>query len=841
MDNFFYNLNDKLNSIREKPETTHKQLNERDMSRAAKGYEKYGKAGMQALAKAGREGKSLDPIRDKYNKYKDSVEEASGDYSAKKARAGQDIGKPGKNFEKIAKDAGQRYGSKAAGERVAGAVLNKLRHPKESQGMTDEGNEFSGELVKAKANHQDSFKVDGRTYPVKEAGVMDTVKKVGNKVLNKLGHGSDEDMRRDLQKKMGVPQTGKKPNFADRIAGAKKEVDEMLGDVAAEAIKSALSPKQKKIDMNKNGRLDANDFAMLRKGGNKQVADEGAGQFYVYHKTKGDRAGGADYDLLKTFPDKDSATSFAQKYNNKISADKKNFHSAVVRTKSVKKDMDEGWDEMEKDVKSRMGARRVGDVTHGDKHDTQEIPGGRRVTRRVDPNTGYSVGADSDEPAAGEKRGRGRPKSASGPRQERVTAKSRKTDRTAYSKKKTNEDDLDITDRGEYDQEGEMAKDDIKTIVRHAQALQKVLGDNDNLPEWVQAKLAKIEGMMTAVDDYMQNQEDDEEMAMGEEKTTKRDNRAERAGKKVTKDIEYDEKKKDGIHGAKRGAEDDKAEKAGKKVAKDIEYDEKKKKVKEAGGTDTPTASSGFGFGQGIYDSMNHELETMIRESMNISMNMNTDATGGPSKSVTVTATDDDALKLGELLKNAGLGGHDYPHIEGGADLDHPGAIEVNGTMDAEGAEALADQIRQAMGDHGHEHDDSEVCDACGQEDCGCETVDEAYGDDVVSQNSPDYPTNTETAQDSFEYSGGLNGPKSTGQTTIPVIAGQEERMGADDLHRLREMAGIREAKKPDFPDVDNDGNKKETIEKAVDDKKAAGDKKVAESLMAELQRFMKA
>lgn len=39
------------------------------MSRAAKGYEKYGKKGMEALAKAGKEGKDLDKIRDKYNKY----------------------------------------------------------------------------------------------------------------------------------------------------------------------------------------------------------------------------------------------------------------------------------------------------------------------------------------------------------------------------------------------------------------------------------------------------------------------------------------------------------------------------------------------------------------------------------------------------------------------------------------------------------------------------------------------------------------------------------------------------------------------------------------------------
>jgi hypothetical protein len=39
------------------------------MSRAAKGYEKYGKKGMEALAKAGREGKDLEKVRDKYNKY----------------------------------------------------------------------------------------------------------------------------------------------------------------------------------------------------------------------------------------------------------------------------------------------------------------------------------------------------------------------------------------------------------------------------------------------------------------------------------------------------------------------------------------------------------------------------------------------------------------------------------------------------------------------------------------------------------------------------------------------------------------------------------------------------
>ena len=55
----------------------------------------------------------------------DAIVEAS--YSAKAARAGKDIGKPGKAFAKIAASAGKRYGSKERGEKVAGAVLAKLR------------------------------------------------------------------------------------------------------------------------------------------------------------------------------------------------------------------------------------------------------------------------------------------------------------------------------------------------------------------------------------------------------------------------------------------------------------------------------------------------------------------------------------------------------------------------------------------------------------------------------------------------------------------------------------------------------------------------------------------
>jgi hypothetical protein len=62
---------------------------------------------------------------------------------------------------------------------------------------------------------------------------------------------------------------------------------------------------------------------------------------------------------------------------------------------------------------------------------------------------------------------------------------------------------------------------------------------------------------------------------LSEESTEKEDEKAEKAGKKVAKDIEYDE--------GHKGKDDDKAERAGKKVTKDIEYDDKKdKKVDES-------------------------------------------------------------------------------------------------------------------------------------------------------------------------------------------------------------------------------------------------------------------
>ncbi len=55
----------------------------------------------------------------------------------------------------------------------------------------------------------------------------------------------------------------------------------------------------------------------------------------------------------------------------------------------------------------------------------------------------------------------------------------------------------------EYDNEGDMAKDDLRTINDAAKELYDILNTDDNLPEWVQAKITKAMDYLDTARDYM--------------------------------------------------------------------------------------------------------------------------------------------------------------------------------------------------------------------------------------------------------------------------------------------------------------------------------------------------
>jgi len=59
----------------------------------------------------------------------------------------------------------------------------------------------------------------------------------------------------------------------------------------------------------------------------------------------------------------------------------------------------------------------------------------------------------------------------------------------------------------EYDDEAGMAETNLVTVARAAQGLLDAIDDRENLPEWLQEKIAKAEMMLVSAWDYLESQE----------------------------------------------------------------------------------------------------------------------------------------------------------------------------------------------------------------------------------------------------------------------------------------------------------------------------------------------
>lgn len=73
-------------------------------------------------------------------------------------------------------------------------------------------------------------------------------------------------------------------------------------------------------------------------------------------------------------------------------------------------------------------------------------------------------------------------------------------------KKKGQKPKSEGVDDREYNDEAGMFKNDLQTIQRVSNHLEKAIQDNENLPEWCQAKIAQAKGMVVNVMDYMISQ-----------------------------------------------------------------------------------------------------------------------------------------------------------------------------------------------------------------------------------------------------------------------------------------------------------------------------------------------
>jgi hypothetical protein len=99
-----------------------------------------------------------------------------------------------------------------------------------------------------------------------------------------------------------------------------------------------------------------------------------------------------------------------------------------------------------------------------------------------------------------------------------IAARQKRADNAAKAKKEEPKKEqpkkqgvAEAKDEGEYDYEGAMAKTQLQTICRNAEALKDMLDDDENLPEWVQAKITKAEDYITTSLDYLKSTDELEE------------------------------------------------------------------------------------------------------------------------------------------------------------------------------------------------------------------------------------------------------------------------------------------------------------------------------------------
>lgn len=345
---------------------------------------------------------------------------------------------------------------------------------------------------------------------------------------------------------------------------------------------------------------------------------------------------------------------------------------------------------------------------------------GVRHTKSYDDEEGDEVRADDGAPKR-----RGRPKGskralgAKGP-----TGKSKLLKGTSIREGDLEED----YDQDEYDEEGEMAKSQSRTIADAAEELQSMLHDNENLPEWVQKKISLAQEYIDSARDYLKANrpdQDGEEKMIPERELTKPEMAKREKYVKSMKKSKGDFEKRYGDQGEEVMYAT--ATKMAKKKAEESK-DDKEEEIEEttvsgavATADEAPKSKSkkGMIFGKGVYEGYEEKYKRLLTEGMSINMSVGEDGT----KSLNVNATDEDAVKLAQILQLAGM-----PH-----------------------------------GEQYHAHSQME----------------EAEYANSPEQETADINTLVNT------YSDGLDGQKTTGQTTIPVVAGQTQRM----MSQVREQA----------------------------------------------------
>ena len=642
-------------------------------------------------------------------------------YSAKKASAGKDIGKPGKNFEKIAKSAGERYGSKEAGERVAGAVLAKLRAKESVEEDAMDESALQAYLGKKKYGEEGmkALQKAGRDHASKE-----TMAKIRTRYdkMDEAGMVTDPQSNDEMgaydpplgEANVNIPDTG---DMGRNRAGAtlgEEEKTHKGGTVTKTA--TGIKHKAKEIDWENDKDDDEESDEPRGRGRPKKKESEKTSASlpwggkppkasqYKLPKHKGTTWGmkggekfsravnegiaAANMMIAESYPswkreiraaypgvafqgnvskcramvEGVEVAAFAapmtekappgDKYERMVKHIKQGYakdgkltpqeKSIAYATAWKKKNA-----EMDEGVLDTMKSAMTGSnpMPSSVKYGSTAYPKESAVGMKDAVNKAKIMARGEDEgmlARAGQalkSLASDKPKDFS---QEQEQSRAHAVKRAAQSVS-----DLDEVSKGEYLKQQDAAAE------KSGKDSFKAFGQDFSTKE-IDETIAVLERMKALAG-----------MPVKEESDAEKDDKAEKAAEKVAKDVEYDDKRDhDDTDAEKR---DDDAEEDGEEVKKDIEYDDKKdseekdedkdkddkeEKVDEA----EEYKSSGGYYGKGVYESFESQFQQMVAEDITVSTNQSS----AGDDTVTVTATQDDAQSLVELLKMAGMGREMY-------------------------------------------------------------------------------------------------------------------------------------------------------------------------------------
>jgi hypothetical protein len=750
---FFYDLNKKLDGIRATPELTHTQLNERNMSRAAKGWAKFGD-GMTELSQAAKKGASeekMDAIRKKHDKYDDTVEEGAYQGGPDKSQIPA-VNRPGNkmSLQDLEKERTQSPTS-AEGMRALQDKLSKINP------MDEVGDTPAGLAAVQKVGQRAQRGIDDAATGYS-----------GSELANPDKTYAARDRANSIAGREGIRANDKNPT---RVFGGPNHGNRMEEGLPMDEAAKYRDPKYKDKLYTQEPR-DADDYGNDDDYYNPKPDDYpgakrkiGGGEFDhndPLQKGQGIGRSGIKNNILdrgprKGLPSRDQITSLKGRIKSAkgtharpnlpeadapMTAKQKSFAAlAEPKDKITFADKIAGAKQEVDEMLGDVAAEAMKTALRGRQNNTEKVDEVEGKVYRHKGTYGQSYDPSDDEETKANVK---KKKAAAGPAKRGRPEQNTKFDFSAFKKpvvaKGTGSGrvhKLSDKEPGQKVKEGS-ADGQAQQIYNELADLRAAAKQAQRGGQFPQGFASRLESVLYAAMTLIKNQQPGnaqvQEEELDEKASSKKQQKfmgmvhAAQKGEKPTSEkvakTAKTMKKSDAedFASTKHKGLPEKKKPEGKKKEESVEENTVAGSVAPAAGG-AAKGKGGMSFGKGVYEgaiaeSFNRKLDSMLNEGM--SVNMSADQDG--KKSLTVTATDDDAVKLSQLLNLAGIGGQ----------------------SDSYGA----------------------VCASCGSANCSCDHIDEDLANSAH---------NTVYNADALQYSGGLDGPK-TDQSTLGTVINQDPR-----------------------------------------------------------------